>query len=35
MTDLDYTLKTAKELVENVISGYHSIVYNAPLDLNS
>lgn len=35
MTDLDYTSKTAKELAESVISGYHSIIYNAPLDLNS
>lgn len=31
MTDLDYTVKTAKELVGSVISGYHSVVHNAPL----
>lgn len=34
MTDLDYALKTAKELAGSVISGYHSVVHNAPLDLN-
>ena len=34
MTDLDDTLKTAKELVGNVISGYHSMLHNATLDLN-